>query len=135
MTSPQRIKASRRKGFNLQHHSLSLNGCAAILVAREGPFGNPFSAEAARNYKLPDPQRTAVENFEDWLTGRPWDWRALSPDRLDLQLLEDRRQHILAHLPALRGFNLACWCNPDCPCHADVLLRLANSPKCAEVSP
>ena len=27
----------------------------------------------------------------------------------------------------LRGKNLACWCNPGEPCHADVLLEVANS--------
>ncbi len=27
----------------------------------------------------------------------------------------------------LRGKNLACWCPLDQPCHADVLLELANS--------
>jgi hypothetical protein len=27
----------------------------------------------------------------------------------------------------LRGKNLACWCPLDQPCHADVLLRLANT--------
>jgi len=26
----------------------------------------------------------------------------------------------------LSGKNLACWCPPDQPCHADVLLELAN---------
>jgi len=26
----------------------------------------------------------------------------------------------------LRGKNLACWCKLDAPCHADVLLELAN---------
>jgi hypothetical protein len=26
----------------------------------------------------------------------------------------------------LRGKDLACWCPPDLPCHADVLLDLAN---------
>ncbi len=26
----------------------------------------------------------------------------------------------------LRGKNLACWCKLDQPCHADVLLELAN---------
>ena len=28
----------------------------------------------------------------------------------------------------LRGKNLACWCPLDAPCHADVLLELANKP-------
>ena len=27
----------------------------------------------------------------------------------------------------LAGKNLACWCPLDQPCHADVLLRIANS--------
>jgi Domain of unknown function (DUF4326) len=27
---------------------------------------------------------------------------------------------------ALGGKNLACWCNLDQPCHADVLLKVAN---------
>jgi hypothetical protein len=26
----------------------------------------------------------------------------------------------------LRGKNLACWCALDSPCHADVLLQIAN---------
>lgn len=29
-------------------------------------------------------------------------------------------------LSELRGKNLACWCAPGAPCHADVLLELAN---------
>jgi hypothetical protein len=29
----------------------------------------------------------------------------------------------------LRGRNLACWCALDQPCHADVLLELANAPR------
>lgn len=27
----------------------------------------------------------------------------------------------------LKGKDLACWCRPDEPCHADVLLEIANS--------
>jgi hypothetical protein len=30
-------------------------------------------------------------------------------------------------LDVLRGHDLACWCPLDKPCHADVLLRLANT--------
>lgn len=28
----------------------------------------------------------------------------------------------------LRGKNLGCWCSPE-PCHADLLLELANTPR------
>ena len=27
----------------------------------------------------------------------------------------------------LRGKNLACWCREGSPCHADVLLEIANA--------
>lgn len=32
-----------------------------------------------------------------------------------------------AELAALRGHDLVCWCPLDRPCHADVLLVLANA--------
>ena len=35
----------------------------------------------------------------------------------------------LAYRLELRGKNLACFCPLDQPCHADVLLELANSPE------
>jgi Domain of unknown function (DUF4326) len=34
---------------------------------------------------------------------------------------------LLARLPELRGNDLMCWCALDEPCHADVLLELANA--------
>lgn len=41
--------------------------------------------------------------------------------------LEELRRRGLAHdLEELRGKNLACWCPLDEPCHADILLELAN---------
>jgi len=30
------------------------------------------------------------------------------------------------HIQDLKGKNLACWCKPGWPCHADVLLKIAN---------
>lgn len=33
---------------------------------------------------------------------------------------------ITVALEELRGKDLACWCSPNQPCHADVLLRIAN---------
>jgi hypothetical protein len=33
---------------------------------------------------------------------------------------------LLAALSELRAKDLACWCPLDQPCHADVLLELAN---------
>ena len=38
------------------------------------------------------------------------------------------RAFYLDKVAELRGKNLACWCRPGAPCHADVLLELANAP-------
>jgi hypothetical protein len=65
----------------------------------EGPCG----AGDLRAVKCPD-AATAVEWFREWATV------ALEPSKIEL----------------LRGMDLACWCPLDQPCHADVLLELAN---------
>lgn len=36
---------------------------------------------------------------------------------------------LLERIGELAGKNLACWCPLDQPCHADVLLELANAPR------
>ena len=61
---------------------------------------------------------TCVATFRAWLRGDS-----------DVQFVkgERQRERILAELPELRGHDLACWCPLDQPCHADVLLELANS--------
>jgi hypothetical protein len=69
--------------------------------------------------------------------GRPTKWG--NPFRIEVDValaLWKYDQHIvkLANLHALdleelRGKDLACWCKVDAPCHADILLVLANLPR------
>lgn len=97
MTKPVRLQLSRRKGFDLQALSIATNGLPAINCARPGKRGNPYKVGSVL---IPD-QQAAVDAF-------------------------------VANLPLgdfakdLRGHNLACWCKPGTPCHADVLLEIAN---------
>ena len=115
---PQRMQLSRKAGFNLQAASRALNGLPAKRITRPGPWGNPFSiADVARTYGLePDPaQAKAVELCGLWLRGR-----------LDPALSPGDPPSRAAIRAELGGHNLACWCRPGTPCHADVLLALAN---------
>lgn len=84
------------------------------------------TAFAANLKDWPRDARTMVNAFSDWLAGNPW---ACGADHY-----EARRQTIRTRLPELRGKNLACWCKQGQPCHADVLLDLANRPVCEEVT-
>lgn len=115
---PRRLQLSRRRGYDLQAESRALNGLPAKVVSRPGPWGNPFTIDAvAARYGLDGSaaQARAVSMASDWLRGRldP----ALSPGP------PPTRDQIRA---ALRGHNLACWCRAGTPCHADVLIELAN---------
>ena len=112
------MQVSRRAGFDLQKASRALNGLPAKLVTRPGKWGNPFSIdEVAATYGLDRAaaQAKAVAMAGDWLSGT-----------LDKQLspgVPPAREEIRTELG---GYNLACWCRPGTPCHADVLIELAN---------
>ena len=89
-----------------------------VSVTRPGRFGNPFKAEDAVEAGYRDGPGMAAWAFRQWLIGAP---------DFDGQFVE-RRTFLRRHLPELRGKNLACWCEVGKPCHADVLLKLANAP-------
>ena len=73
-----------------------------VNVARPSKWGNPW-----RVGKEVDTAENAVK------------WYQWSMEADDSNLRSIRRE--------LHGKNLACWCPLNTPCHADVLLRLANS--------
>jgi hypothetical protein len=74
-----------------------------IVVARPTLWGNPY-----RPGDTTASRADAVQRYED-------DLRA---GRLRFTV-DDARER-------LAGSDLACWCSLDGPCHADVLLRVAN---------
>ncbi len=79
-----------------------------------------------RGWRMPD-YTVYVGRPSKW--GDPWetaDEYRLWLCRLDLGWKPFRRSRILHDMCELRGLNLACWCPLDQPCHADVLLELAN---------
>jgi hypothetical protein len=77
----------------------------AVSVDRSTKWGNPFKVGPSRS------QAVAVAEFRT----------ALLAGRLRVTADEVRRE--------LRGKHLACWCKLDTPCHADVLLEVANAPE------
>jgi hypothetical protein len=109
--TPRRIQLSRAKGWRMPENT--------VKVDRSTRWGNPFTQVDAReiaNAKFP--QAFVVDCFRDWLAGDRQCWLGAESDRAAAE--------ILSRLHDLRGKNLACWCKPGEPCHADVLLELAN---------
>ena len=97
-TGPVRVRLSRRRGWR--------KPVGAVVVARPSRWGNPFPIGPGRS------RAATVARFEAAL---------LAADAsLGYSVADVRR--------TLAGRDLACWCPLDEPCHADVLLRVANEP-------
>lgn len=78
-------------------------------------FGNPFAYRfGTKAAVVLSPDDDAILAYRQWLEGT---------DFRDVE--QERRAWILANFHTLRGKVLACWCHPH-PCHADVLVDLAN---------
>ena len=98
---PIRVRIRRVKGWR--------KPVGAVYVTHRNPF-----------YTGPgDDRATAVQRYRDWIDGdgpeEVWlkDWCYRRPGRADI-------------VAALRGKTLCCYCPPDQPCRADVLLEIAN---------
>ncbi|MEV8023376.1 DUF4326 domain-containing protein [Microbacterium sp. NPDC080220] len=107
---PERIQQRRTKGWRKPENT--------VIVSRSSQWGNPFRVgQSVRrgvyeftdddSYVFVKDRAHAVALYREWLVGRA-----------------DVRARILRNL---RGKNLACWCPEGEPCHADVLLEIANA--------
>lgn len=121
MAGPIRLQLSRRKGFDLQALSLKFNGLPAVNVSRPSLWGNPFTVttKVAPGTSIACGTYIAVGTAED----------AVDCYREMFSQPGERADLMRAQLADLRGKNLACWCSlaPGTPCHADVLIELANT--------
>jgi len=113
LASPRRIQLSRKAGWKMPPNT--------VKVSRPSKWGNPYkigksASLFAQSVDVPD-AKTAVRLFEAYAAIPKGEYighkRGMS--------IGDQAYR------ELRGKNLACWCPLDQPCHADVLLRLANA--------
>lgn len=106
---PKRIQRKRLKGWRMPPNT--------VYVGRPTKWGNPWTPKNHTVIAMKAGQivgsrpgtiaECIVSYYEDIKSGD-----------IGLSIGEARRE--------LAGKNLACWCPLDQPCHADVLLELAN---------
>lgn len=106
---PKRIRLSRAKGWRLPPN--------AINVARPGPWGNPFKVGRDGT------QQQCVTMFKMLMLAH-----FCLTSKASIEEQKRSNNHIGQNIEKLRGKDLACWCRIGTPCHADVLLELANAP-------
>lgn len=125
LEKPRRVQLSRAKGWRMPENT--------VKVDRTTRFGNPWTEGdpgkvrivkgCEINLPMAVTRAGVIDRFRRWIAGEferthghPVYEAVIPPQtpKPDLSLLT--------------GKNLACWCRLDQPCHADVLLELANSP-------
>lgn len=137
---PARITLSRAKGYRRPDGTVQVD--RATIFGNPWQVGNPGIWWLPRNdnkagwiigydFGLNITQADAVTFYREWLDGRfmPPSMPPCLNGMGQLVLwtaMHARRSAILARLPSLTGHPLGCRCKPGEPCHADVLLELAN---------
>ena len=95
--TPKRIQRKRTKGWKMPANT--------VYVGRPTKWGNPYKVDKNTDAEL------AVEYFETMLRDGTTECYPM--------------EEII--VGELRGKNLACFCPLNKPCHADVLLEIANA--------
>ncbi len=129
---PERIQRRRTKGWRMPE--------GAVYVGRPSLWGNPWAIDDARDYDIPIKQRAewVVHRYRRELQhwGLLSDYGSNVSDARFTQVEAEVRgtgaEDMAGAAILLRGRDLVCWCPLEdaagnrVPCHADVLLELAN---------
>lgn len=112
---PKRIQRKRTKGWKMP--------AGTVAVSRPSKWGNPYTVEAIgmTEWIVCEWGEAVSEKTRSRASALAL---ALRYYRLWAELQIDLEPDFLA---PLRGKDLVCWCAEDKPCHADILLELANS--------
>ena len=106
---PIRIQRKRTKGWKMPDNT--------VYVGRGSKWGNPFV-----NPKV------ALECYRKMITSLV-NWKDHAKHGYSASFFNEKGKLVTLYpedLEKLRGKNLACWCPISKPCHADILLELAN---------
>lgn len=138
MSAPKRIQRKRTKGWRMPE--------GVLYVGRPTIFGNPFRAykcDCCGYWDVIDNndvtylvdhqyvrQAHVRTNRATWTTKEEAVRKTVSLYNDELTYWVGGRMKwdpvFREAVESLRGHDLACWCPLDQPCHADVLLEIAN---------
>lgn len=118
---PERIQRKRTKGWRMPD--------GAVYVGRPSRWGNPYRIDRLSAHEFVGLMPDGTEAADGW-GGRNFaaQWAV---DMFALHIGAMGNYEYDAEMWArfdrdLVGRDLACWCPLDQPCHADVLLEIAN---------
>jgi hypothetical protein len=115
--TPKRIQRKRTKGWRMPE--------GAVYVGRPSRWGNPWRVVRQKRTWLDEAAHRHPHAVHHQVE-RTYLGTFVSEERARYWAVQGFRQDFEGDLAPLRGRDLVCWCPLDQPCHADVLLELAN---------
>lgn len=110
---PKRIQRKRTRGWKMPPNT--------VYVGRPSKWGNPAMIfEYPFGFQIERDLRILFKTDNEYFAL----YQAVNCFRDILDAMS--QSELQEYLSGLRGKNLACWCALNQPCHADVLLELAN---------
>lgn len=123
---PRRIQRRRTAGWRMPPNTVYVGRTRGGFAFAKA-YANPFRVGGW--FKIGDPRRAGfawLEAHPDYADGTFTKIESREQAVAFFKLYRERYPFTEAELAEIRGKDLACWCPLDQPCHADVLLRLAN---------
>jgi hypothetical protein len=119
---PERIQRKRAKGWRMPE--------GAVYVGRGSKWGNPILlSDVAAQFPSRDTAQVAAIVVQDFavlayrvVLRRP-NWLSADGTRGPIEFTYPSVEEVRSELA---GKDLMCWCPESSPCHADVLLEIAN---------
>jgi hypothetical protein len=124
-TTPHRVQLSRKRGWRKPDNT--------VVVARPSKWGNPFRIERVQCsvpsgglcYEVRLNGVVYADHLDSVERARERAVELFSLHTGPMGVIEWDDDQLKRVRDELGGKNLACWCPPG-PCHADVLLEIAN---------
>lgn len=123
---PIRVQRQRTKGWKMPENT--------VYVGRPTKWGNPF--KLLNNGEIHVLDKFAIKGFPKWAyhthgenDTAVWLYQLLiEGSHFELSSIANEWVEHFSELDfsELKGKNLACFCPLDSPCHADILLKIAN---------
>jgi hypothetical protein len=110
---PQRIQLSRKKGWRMPPNTVKVDRSTKwgnpFIIIKDPVENRPIGAETDLSINECNTAKEAVYKFKKLLE------------------LPAQESFVKQIKQELKGKNLACWCKLSNPCHAEILLEIANT--------
>jgi hypothetical protein len=138
---PQRVQRSRKKGFKTPPNTK--------YVGRPSDWANPYQIRYdkadnqwvvfdEREFPMRKVNENKVNKFESKEAAHEFAVDSFGREYFGYKHGDTITDYYFAmamydSVQELKGKNLSCWCSEDLPCHADVLLEVANDEELSKV--